>query len=609
MNTKRIVNIVIAALLLTTIVAAAGTSWVASPGTDFLTDTGIEVSLLGPLPEEIESGDLFTSSSVTLQNVTFHGNNATIAMANNNWNGTWTNVTAMNVVNGNLTINPQDKNEFYFNRSITAVNFTNVVPTDNLKVDFIYSSSGGYGTIVVPNVTANEQWGMVDQSGFGIDVAIANASGYAHFDEVPVRTNQAIAIEPLGILYFRNEAPYFVDGVLSSPHPIINETTVSVKFWPEGGSLAVGPHMIVEKTTTNGQVDLTGLPILGTFEVIAQADGYHNRTAIIRNLGIQNTMFMLNKTVPSTNVHFLITDRSGSFGPDEGVSIFIKRIVNVTSYDAGNSTGWSWMTMAGQNVGNSMRFNATLNTNERYDIILQNNAGDIRSMGGYIATWENPTSSAFPQELLVTNGDVVYRTDEGFRWNATFDERDPANPKVILRYLDPQGYTSNLTWYVTEWNNVTPIWGPSPTFCNPIPCGNVTDAQHVSTLDPIYLNKTLQVHVDFWKLAPSPGLVNGTTTTVYEGYKKFYVTEIVNKEGIFAGVLPVSQYWLNPIGLIILVGAGVGATMNKGVGGMAIAIMAMGLNAMGFMPPEVDDAMYAVALLLSVVYWYATEKR
>ena len=607
---KRILPILFVILLLVPLVAAAATSWVASPGTDFLTDTGVEVSLLGPLPEEIESGDLFTSSSVTLQNVTFHGDNATISMANNNWNGTWTNVTAMNVVNGNLTINPQDKNEFSFNRSITAVNFTNVVPTDNLGLDFRYSSTGGFGTIVVPNVTANEQWGMVDMSGFGLDVAIANASGYAHFDEVPIRTNQAIAIEPLGILYIRNEVAYFVNGILSPPHPIINETTVSVKFWPEGGSLAVGPHMIVEKTTINGQVDLTGLPILGTFEVIAEADGYHNRTAIIRNLGVQNTLFMLNKTVPTTNVHFLITDHSGSFGADEGVAIFIKRIVNVTSYDAGNSTGWSWMTMAGQNVGNSMRFNSTLNTNERYDIILQNNAGDIRSMGGYIATWENPTTAAFPQELLVTNADMVMRTDEGFKWNATFNSTDLANPKVHFRFVDTQQYTTNLTWHVTQWNNDTIIAGPYGPFCNPIRCGNITDVQGLSTLDPFYLNKTLQVHVNFWKLAPSPGVVNGTTTSVYTNYKKFYVEEMVNKEGILSGVLPITEYWLNliAIGLIILVGAGVGATLNKGLGGMAIAITAMGLNAMGFMPPEVNDSMYVVALLLSIVYWYASEK-
>ena len=106
-------------------------------------------------------------------------------------------------------------------------------------------------------------------------------------------------------------------------------------------------------------------------------------------------------------------------------------------------------------------------------------------------------------------------------------------------------------------------------------------------------------------------MVNGTTTTVYEGYKKYYVTDIVNEEGIFSGILPVSEYWLHliAIGLIILVGAGVGATLNKGIGGMAIALMAMGLNVMGFMPPEVDDSMYVVALLLSIVYWYATEKQ
>ena len=604
MNTNKILRIVLVVLLLTTVAAAAATSWTASAGTDFLTASGVEVSLLSD--EEIESGDLFTSTSVTLQNVTFHGNNATASMYANQWNGTWTNVSAMSVTGGNLTINPEDKNEFSFNGSITGINFTTVIPSDGIKTDFMYSSSGGSAGIVVPNLTANEQWGMINVvTGEGVDIAIANATGYGHFDNVPYGQNQAIAMEPLGILYIRNEVP--------APHNIINSTTVLVKFWPEGGSTAAGINRftIVEKTTTTGMIDLTGLPILGQFEVIAQADGYHNRTALIRNLGVQNTMFMLNKTAPSTNVHFQIDDLSGAYQPDDGVSMYIKRAINVTSYDPTNSTDWAWMTMAGMNLGNAQTFNATLNTNERYDIILQNADGDVRSMGGYIPTWDNPTTAANPQILKVTNTDVIMKTDLGFSWNATMNTTDPSNPKVHLVYDDPQQYTTNFTWYVTQWNNVTPIAGPFGPFCNPVRCGEITAVEGLSNIDPIYLNKTLQVHVDFWKLAPSPGLVNGTTTTVYEGYKKYYVTDIVNEEGIFSGILPVSEYWLHliAIGLIILVGAGVGATLNKGIGGMAIALMAMGLNVMGFMPPEVDDSMYVVALLLSIVYWYATEKQ
>ena len=175
MNTNKILRIVLVVLLLTTVAAAAATSWTASAGTDFLTASGVEVSLLSD--EEIESGDLFTSTSVTLQNVTFHGNNATASMYANQWNGTWTNVSAMSVTGGNLTINPEDKNEFSFNGSITGINFTTVIPSDGIKTDFMYSSSGGSAGIVVPNLTANEQWGMINVvTGEGVDIAIANAT-------------------------------------------------------------------------------------------------------------------------------------------------------------------------------------------------------------------------------------------------------------------------------------------------------------------------------------------------------------------------------------------------------------------------------------------------
>ena len=115
---KKILPILFVILLLVPLVAAAATSWTASAGTDFLTDSSVEVSLLSD--EEIESGDLFTSTSVKLQNVTFHGNNATASMYANQWNGTWTNVSAMSVLGGNLTINPEDKNELSFSGGITG---------------------------------------------------------------------------------------------------------------------------------------------------------------------------------------------------------------------------------------------------------------------------------------------------------------------------------------------------------------------------------------------------------------------------------------------------------------------------------------------------------
>ena len=158
MNTKKILSILFVIILLVPLVAAAATSWTASAGTDFLTATGVEVSLLGD--EEIESGDLFTSSSVKLQNVTFHGNNATVSMYPNQWNGTWTNVSAMSVLGGNLTINPEDKNELSFAGGITGANFTNII-FNNTGIDFYYSSTT-VGTIIVPNTTAGEQWGMID---------------------------------------------------------------------------------------------------------------------------------------------------------------------------------------------------------------------------------------------------------------------------------------------------------------------------------------------------------------------------------------------------------------------------------------------------------------
>ena len=600
MERKRIFSALIILLLLSSVAAAAVSSWSASAGTDFLTSTGVEVSLLGD--EEIESGDLFTSSSVTLQNVTFHGNNATISMYPGQWNGTWTNVTAMSVLSGNVTINPQDKNELSFAGGITAVNFTNIIPSDT-ATDFIYSSTSA-GTIIVPNTTAGQQWGMIDpNNNVGLDVAVANSTGYTHFDEVPVKTNQAVSIEPLGILYIREETP--------EPHNIINSTSVTLKFYEDiDFNSAVQKVKIIEKTTSNGQIDLTGLPVTSEFVVIAQAEGYHPRTTMIGNLGYQNTLFLLNKTQPSTNTHIQIVDYTGSYSPDSDISLLIKRPINVTSYDPGNVTfqGFStYLTMSGDHLGNPQVFNATLNTLERYNLEVSNSAGDVRSLGGFVPTAERPTTNPLIIEIKTTDQKLVI--DPMRSWNATMVLESP--PRVYIRYNDPEQRTSNFTWWVTPWNNETVLW-QSSQFCNPVNCGNLTVSESASgLLADGYGNVTLSVHTQFWKQYPTVGVVNGTSQPQWTDYVKVTESKVINRQNLFSGTIAMDEFWLNTaaIGFLFLFTAGAGAMTNKGFAGIVIVGVAYFLDDFGFMPLEIRAASFGVAMALAVVYWYATTKR
>ncbi len=603
---KRILPILFVILLLVPVVAAAATSWSASAGTDFVTASGVEVSLLGD--EEIESGDLFTSTSVTLQNVTFHGNNATVAMYPHQWNGTWTNVSAMSVTGGNLTINPEDKNELSFAGGITGINFTNIIPGDNI-IDFRYSATTT-GTIVVPNATADEQWGMIDPlNNVGLDVAIANATGYLHFDNVPVKSNQAVTLEPLGILYIREETP--------EPHALINSTSVTLKFYEDiDFNAAVQKVKIVEKTTSNGQIDLTGLPVNSEFVVISQAEGYHPRTTMIGDLGYQNTIFLLNKSQPSTNTHIQIVDYTGEFSPDADISLLIKRPINITSYDPGNVTfaGYStYLTMSGDHIGNPQVFNATLNTLERYNLEISNAAGDTRSLGGFVPTAERPTTNPLIIEIKTTDQKIT--ADPMRAWNATLVVDSP--PRVYMRYNDPMHRTINFTWWVTPWQNDTILWHSHGApgggqFCNPTPCGNITVSESASGfLDEKYGNMTLTVHAQFWKQYPSSTIINGTSQTQWGDYVKVHEWKVVNRQTLFDGVIPMDIFWLNTaaIGLLFLMTAGAGAMTNKGFAGIIIVATAFMLDQFGWMPAEIHHNAFGVAMALSIVYWYAITRR
>ena len=599
---KRILPILFVLLLLVPLVAAAATSWTASAGTDFLTDSSVEVSLLSD--EEIESGDLFTSTSVKLQNVTFHGNNATASMYANQWNGTWTNVSAMSVVGGNLTINPEDKNELSFAGGITGVNFTNIIPSDN-AIDFIYTSTT-LGTIVVPNTTAGQQWGMIDpNNNVGLDVAISNATGYTHFDEVPVKINQAVTIEPLGILFIREETP--------EPHAIINSTTVTLKFYEDVDFNEFESGVkIVSKTTTNGQIDLTGLPVTSEFVVISQAPGYHPRTTLIGNLGFQNTIFLLKKSQPSTNTHIQVVDYTGNYAPDSDITFVIKRPINITSYDPGNVTfqGLStYLTMSGDHLGNPQVFNATLNTLERYNLEVSNAAGDVRSLGGFVPTAERPTENPLIIEIKTT--DAKLTIEPGKYWNATLNSTDLSNQFIRLKYNDPAQRTTNFTWWVTLWNNDTILWGPSSQFCNPIDCGELEAAEEVSGAIPsLYANRTLSVHVQFWKQFAQSGVIDGSGQAVFSDYTKVTENKLVNKQGLLSGTIPVDEFWLNTmaIAFLFLMTAGAGAMTNKGFAGVVIVVVAWSLDAFGWMPPEINPLSYGFAMTLAVLYWFGTSR-
>ncbi len=199
---RRLLSLCFVVLLVGSGVGAAISVWSASAGTSFNTSSGVEVNLVGPSDEIFQTGSIFTDRSIYLHNTSFHGNNATVQMANNNWNGTttgWVNTTAISM-SGNLTIDTDTTGftPILINGSIQGLNFTKIISNDG-KEDLVYTTNGT-ATIVVGNLTALQSWGLVDVSTLqGYDVAVSNATGFATFDQVPAGTNVHASLENLGI--------------------------------------------------------------------------------------------------------------------------------------------------------------------------------------------------------------------------------------------------------------------------------------------------------------------------------------------------------------------------------------------------------------------------
>ena len=129
-------------------------------------------------------------------------------------------------------------------------------------------------------------------------------------------------------------------------------------------------------------------------------------------------------------------------------------------------------------------------------------------------------------------------------------------------------------------------------------------------IPPAYANRTLSVHVEFWKQFPQTGVINGSGQSVFSDYTKVTENTLVNKQGLLSGVVPMDEFWINTIALALffLMTAGAGAMTNKGFAGVVIVVFGVALQAFGWMPPEINPLSYGFAMVLAILYWFGTSR-
>ncbi len=573
---KRLLAICLVVIILGSTAGAAVSYWSATSGSSFTSTSGVKVELVDN--EVFATGLVFPNSqTVYLHNTSFHGDNVNIEMANGNWNGTvsnWVNTTSIAMGTGNLTIDPDNP---YFGSPVTVsgagiqmLNFTNIIPNDNYKEDLVYTTNAT-ASITVGNVTGLTSYGLVNPTSLiGYDAAISNATGFVTFDQVPPGTNVHAAVEPLGILYLRNQTP---------PHGLVTDATLVV-FYED---LDTDTPIIINKTTSGGYVDLTELNLTKSFIISANSPSHFNMTTLIDDISVQNTAFMLQKSKPQTPVTFVLDDKTGDFGPDDNVALEIFRGINSTSYDAINGTSTRWLAISGDRIGNANLFNSSsLETEVRYRLKVKNNRNQERSLGTFVP--KQPATVT----LSIENVDFSVNKGQTFNWNASLTD----NPHQRISYEDPTLSTTNFHWNVSYFNNDSLIYS-SPSNCLTA-CGTFSEAY---SLNSSAANSTLIVR---WSALKDGQYIGATTVGTRPG-------------AVIPKTFPVSSNWasLGAIAILLILTAGGGGITSPGMTGLLISgtaglLWLLKLLTFGPLTQVQSAGIIFLGLFISVTYMIGT---
>lgn len=369
--------------------------------------------------------------------VTTDGSNSNATVQLSEINGTTTNLTDIDSPNP-ITFDPGDKNESKVWGDIDTLNFTADMEPDDGNFDFVYeggSSGRNNGSIAVRgNFSDGTQYGMVDvDSNEGLAVGVANSTGVVNFTSVDELDTHTVEIEELGTLDIRAE---------TAPHDLLTDCTANVRFFEDVDD----DPTIAERTTTSGQVDLTGLPVDQEFVVSAKCTDFNNRTVILDDLSQQQTVFLLNTSRNEDRIEFQVDDRTGLFGRD--AELIVQKAINRSEY-GGDPAGFSWTNVGGDDLGADSSYVIHLERGDRYRLKIQNDRGDERLLGTYV-----PQGNAIE---TLTVGRVEWASTEGNAtvFNASIQNESTVGndpPVIAIQFVNPANLTESPDKAVSNFN-------------------------------------------------------------------------------------------------------------------------------------------------------------
>jgi hypothetical protein len=230
-------------------VVVAATTFTPSSGTIYLTtNSGTSVGVSGG--PDITLSDPFINDSAV--NITTKAGNMTVVgsgtaravVAKQNIEGTWTNLSQLDVDQNAITVAPADKPSITVSGDAATLDFRGLTSADDGVVDFVYSGASGTTSLTLHTAPPSTQLAAVDQNDLVLDVATSTADGTITFNQL---TNSKHSVE----LQTNDGGPTTSnldpDGITSSQvdwtlevdvdDPDFPEDQASVEFFVDGNSV------------------------------------------------------------------------------------------------------------------------------------------------------------------------------------------------------------------------------------------------------------------------------------------------------------------------------------------------------------------------------------
>lgn len=231
-----------------------------------------------------------------------------------------------------------------------------------------------------------------------------------------------------GVIFIRNE---------TNPSQLVtNPVNVTVKF--ENGSV------VTTRTTSDGTLDMDGLPTTDFIVVIEASQNFTSRTVYFQSIIGNRSVYLLNKTYPTVESRFTLSDPTGEY-PTQSV-LYIKRAINMSGENR-------YRTIYSDRFGVE-GVTATLQEDVRYQIEIRSPDGDMQVLGPYRAD-VTETVTVEPGNPQIEVGEFT----QGWAANAELTNRT-----LEVRYSDPQHLTTKVKVWIHEKGNTSNRLRPNATY-------------------------------------------------------------------------------------------------------------------------------------------------